>query len=307
MQIDSKVMFGLDKERTYIPGRFVKSPGSGGESALNPGFIDVTGQEVENVGGLISVGSRARPVTVIYNCRPNKTARHTMKYGRVLWEPSEINITDSHRFFPLKDLDLSTIQGIVNTQHAVTFIEESPKEARLFLKQLKGALEKSFKVMFMSKHTMDMCAFLNTHEKENLVLSVSCINLPFCIPIFDARRADGMGIILSAIVPERSENKLIAREEICQIVGNNRTNITHADGASLKRDTRFDSARVEHLESLFGIEEKRRKERDAAPKAEDGKKKKAIKVSRKPFGGGVLSTGTISLTSTSTAVYYNEY
>lgn len=310
---DSKLLFGLKPEIEYIAGRCL----SGAEDypkLLTPGFIESFHEIQEEANGIIYITTGNSPkntgpgINAIFPfCQQGRRSNRSVV---ARWLPTE-NFINRHRFETAEMFNISHLQDTlleVLKTGAITFSTDDIEEASLILMEIRGSISKQFSFYSHFKRSLGTYP-VSTTDPDNLVLMTTFVPLEYCIPIYNRRYVEGMGILLSAVYPRttKSINTLAVAEEILVIVSNHSSNLLQVDGTKIRDCALPDSSRMNHFVSTFSKEGERRRLRGKAPKGQTKKKlvekkTKEVKIETPESAGS--AGGGFTDVSSSYARYY---
>lgn len=151
----------------------------------------------------------------------------------VISQLDEKRIFDDHPIenverFPLDKM--ATINERVKETGAYTFVVEKEKAILEAVKKIPKVSEEAFRVASLMKYEIDTSK--SAGSKLNLL--VSFLDLPYCIPIYDSRYVDGMGMFVALYFPEISEEKqtLFIKHIYAVVLSHHKENVLTIDGGS---------------------------------------------------------------------------
>jgi hypothetical protein len=152
---------------------------------------------------------------------------------------------------------LCDIGNYVTTNAAITFTFSDLNAASIFWKEIPYLCS-------IYKYTSFFYHFgggrKRKNSKEKFIPFVSFIDLPYCIPVFDYRKIDGMGVCCGFINKnEYEENgKIISLTTIVDtlyfILSNHKANILYMDGIKLGDSAKIDTGILSYMSSFIEIE-----------------------------------------------------
>lgn len=225
------------------------------------------------------------------------------------------NLIKEHRLeivdkFPLESLP--QIKEAARERGAVSFIVEKHSEMRKAVEKLDQEAAKVFKYVTCMKYNVG--AGTRKLEEDRLSLALSFIELPYCIPIYNANRVDGVGVIVSLIYQPSSiaMGGLNFRDMYGLVFSNYEDNVFKIDGGSrVNKFSPIPGGLKEHFyssikEDLANISGKS-KSKKAEPAPKEAKKKVKVRASAKKVTYGTTldqyiwsNTSSSSSTTTST-------
>ena len=182
-----------------------------------------------------------------------------------LYALPEKNLIANHKIktIPIFQKDkLKDIKKYVSINGAITFIIPDLVKSANFWLDISDLCSKY-------KYTMSFYHFTRLHEQnyhpftrlrdqeEEFIPFVSFIDLPYCIPIFDHRKIDGMGIRCGLIYKKTYKENGKIRHEIEDIktlyfvVSNYQTNFLHVDGAQIGMPSNINTSIIKELATFI--------------------------------------------------------
>ncbi len=136
-------------------------------------------------------------------------------------------------------------------------------------------------------------------KDDNLLGVISFFNLPYCIPLFNLKKVDGMGVSYCQVPRKISEksNALIRSYRVDVILSNYADNIFVIDGSDVNP---LSPIHRDLYHELKGWTHEEMKTRDKAPTSDHNESKERIYLKANP------SYGATSATATATTVYNNS-
>jgi hypothetical protein len=308
-----KCLFGLNPKLDYIPGKWITSSPGDGPRLFTPGFIEGFHDIQEEANGIIYITAGKSPrnsgpgINTVFPFDGN--IRRSNRTVTARWLPTK-NFIDDHRFETSRMFNIGRLQEVLSEvlkNGAITFATDDVEEASLVLLELRDAISSQFAYFTYFKHNTSMTS-ISTSDSDNLVLLTTFVPLEYCIPIFNHRLVEGMGILLSAVSPRNTKNMghLVVEEEMFLAVSNHSSNLHQVDGSVVRSIKLPDSSRTDHFAKVFAKEGERRKFRAGGLKKQP-KKKPEEKKSKgdKTNWSDLLDKGNMYET-TSTISFYNS-
>lgn len=162
------------------------------------------------------------------------------------------------------------------------------KAMRLFLSQFKY----NHVYTFRSRHYKEVI-----RDKSDTIQPVLTVfNLSFCIPVFNSRKADGIGFSLEFVLPKSSKaaGRVKSFAYIAMLLSQNRENLFYLDGVRIRKDNPISKDTIEQLSAIADVRI-------------GGKKEKKTKKAKTKKTDWLDSEATwTSITDTSTEYYYTR-
>ena len=245
------------------------------------------------------------------------------------------NLLDNHRVKEIDTFEFQRTEEIakfVKSNGSLTLLMSDPESAIHFLRNYNHRLLTAHKYVVLIGHNLSGPSKGLSEEKrsimeDSLTSYVSFLDLPYCIPIFDHRSVDGMGISFGYFWPKETERQraFMFDEELSVVVSNHKRNVLFVDGARVNharyasdgsinhliRIADYEASRrvrlAENIKKMKEKEERKRKEREKQ-QSKKGKAKKtlseeSIKYVYSSRGSSTTTTWSSSDTLTGTRYY----
>lgn len=170
------------------------------------------------------------------------------------------NLTKDHKIKTInafKKDNLYDIGNYVTTNAAITFTFSDLNAASMFWKEIPYLCS-------IYKYTSFFFHFGGSRKRKNLkekfIPFISFIDLPYCIPVFDYRKIDGMGVCCGFMYKnEHEENgKKITSTTVVDtlyfILSNHKTNILYMDGVKLGNSAKISTDMLNYMSNFIEIE-----------------------------------------------------
>jgi len=126
-------------------------------------------------------------------------------------------------------------------------------------------LRKMYKHTTGCYHSKNRVADMRIHSDDVVVPVVTLFDLKFCIPVFNTRKADGMGVLVSCILPNNSKimDQPCITAELAFIVSQYKENVYTVDGERIRSrnnisHSALEWARMALTEKVVGPKKKKK-------------------------------------------------
>jgi len=213
--------------------------------------------------GDFPAGRRFAHAVIPFSLRNGSHPRYKVGVASSIMPIDSKQLIDGHRIEVLDKFPLNSLKEIsimARERGGVSFIIKDRKEMSRTVSNLLKVSKKTFEYVecFKAEHNVSNAA----GHGDNLALSVTLMDLPYCIPIYDSRRVDGVGLIFSLFYPQSTEKKGSLRyHDLCAVLlSNYADNIFKIDGGSVvNRRSGTPGGLAEHLISVIKHDAERAK------------------------------------------------
>jgi hypothetical protein len=197
---------------------------------------------------------------------------------------------------------LRELNKTVDERGGLSFIIKDLTAQRKAVQELIKYAQKSYRYVDCMKYKIDV----NSRETtaDDLILGITFVDLIHCIPVYDARKVSGMGVLVAMFYQEGTERrgKLMHRNIYSAVFSDHEENLYKIDGGSkINEKGTFPSSLTSHFVS--NIESEIRYVQDREKKVASGAAKKSperTKAKRKYAKSTKMSyVSTINYASTS--------
>ena len=175
----------------------------------------------------------------------------------------------------LNNRDLKDIVDFVNLKNSITFMLQNEDNGIEFLEEFHKFV-RTFRYNLLFNYVNNGRIYL--FEDEPLTTSITFLKMADCIPIFNSKKIEGVGVIVS-ILGERSSNE--AKNKACSveatfIVSNYKDNIFIVDGIQIRQNKGIGSEYFADAIATFEKKHERRKKEDVKSHEKKGEVKDEI-------------------------------
>lgn len=134
---------------------------------------------------------------------------------------------------------LSKIRDFVNDNAAITFTLFDPTFASEFFANVPNICSKYKHSTFFYHYGEGLAG--NMRNADDVFVSfVSFIDINYCIPIFDHRKVDGMGVYCGFMYNNAKNGKgSVLIDALCFVLSNHRENLFYTDGAKVAMESKI--------------------------------------------------------------------
>lgn len=162
-------------------------------------------------------------------------------------------ICRTYRTLEIEAFDVAKIKNIneyVKTMAGVSFVIKEKKYRQLLAKQLPHIF-KPFKYSSLFYYDRFNRKWLDGEDDDFLAV-ISFVNLPYCVPIFNTKRVDGMGVSYCQAVRKGSEKRhnLLRSFRLDFVVSNYEENLFVIDGSIVNPVNLVSEAHYREVEKL---------------------------------------------------------
>ncbi len=164
-----------------------------------------------------------------------------------------VKITDEFDF-----KKINKIAEFLKTEGALTILMENPKAAESFISKL-GLFKKEFEYSTFYGHWPGNES--PRVKPDLLTMAITLYDLPCAIPVFNHKKADGMGVTITTFWPKTSEviGTLYSYDEMSFAVNKYSDNLLYIDGTVIAEQGFVENGYVEHFTKILRREVDRRK------------------------------------------------
>jgi len=216
----------------------------------------------------------------VYNARSNQVIE--MRNPTPLVENHKIISMDI-----IKPEQLPDIVGLVKEDGGVTFFLSDPKNALRSLENSMQMLEEFCWVTSVG-YILDQ----NGRYSDEYAGLLSFFHLQHCIPIFNSKMVDGLGMLFQVILPNASAKMgyVVYRSSMAMLAANHRDNLLVVDGCTIRKEGGAPNGLVEHIGKKLCVD-------SSSPKAKAKAKKggmATVSTSYSPWTMDTSSTATFA-------------
>jgi hypothetical protein len=167
------------------------------------------------------------------------------------------------------DIHINEIAERVKEQGAVTFITTNLGAMKYFFKSLDN-VKKEFPFSSIVSHSSPSRGAVSKMPHDELTLQVSIYDIQYLIPIFNPRRASGIGIIASLFWPRWSihSNEFYIKDELVVVVNKTPDNLLFIDGQRQYSEGFVERAYTKHYMGIISGESKNRSQIEKSKRSE---------------------------------------
>lgn len=215
------------------------------------------------LSGEISAGKKFAHAVIPFSPRDGYSLRHKTGVTPQIIRMDSRQLIEGHRIEVLDKFPLNSIRELATMAQergGISFIISDRKEMTRTVNGLIGRAEKVFKYVECMKYETD--AYSRELVGDDLVLSVTFMDLPYCIPIYDTRNMDGVGVMVSLFHPKATERSGSFHHHCiyATVLSNFAENLYKIDGGSkINKQSGFPGGLTEHFASVIKDDAKKAK------------------------------------------------
>lgn len=166
---------------------------------------------------------------------------YTEIYNKNLYPIPQKNLLTKHT---IKTIDMFYIKKIkhikeyVKTDGAITFILNDLSNAKEFFINIPLLCSSAYKYEAFFHHYTGQSNIVRSNENKFMVF-VSFIDINYCIPIFDHRKVDGMGVYCGFMCKNIKTNNNILIDALTFVLSNYKDNLFYLDGSNVSVPTKI--------------------------------------------------------------------
>jgi hypothetical protein len=252
--------------------------------------------------GELPLGKRFAHAVIPFSPRNGFSVRYRVGVLPQIIPTDPKQLINGHRIEILDKFPLNSIREIstvAKERGGVSFIINDRKEMARTVRGLFKSAAKDFK--YVECFGQETNAYGPENMGDDLALSITLMDLPYCIPIYDTRRLDGVGLIASLFYPKSTEKKgdLRYHDIFALVLSNYADNIFKIDGGSkINKRSGIPGGLVEHLTKTIRTDAQKAKSEGKSNQSGSVPKTKAKKAKS---AGGIV---TRQLRGTPMSTYY---
>lgn len=160
---------------------------------------------------------------------------HTKVHAENIYQLPQKRLITGHKVKTINMFEHSKLRGIrdyVNDNDAITFVLDSLVGALDFFSYIPDIMSR-YKYSTHFYHcgtgiTSDM-----KNKDDAFIPFVSFVNINYCIPIFDHRKVDGMGVYCGFMYSNKNSEEFGIIDTLSFVLSNHQANLFHVDGAKI--------------------------------------------------------------------------
>lgn len=221
---------------------------------------------------------------------------YTEIYSENIYPLPQKNLIVGHKVKTINFFDTDKIHGIrdyVRENNAITFVLRDLREAASLFQNIPIVLSKYKYSTLFNQHG----GISSKGAKEPIgefITFASFVNINYCIPIFDHRKVDGMGVYCGFMHRNMNNTFSYTTNSMCFILSNYGENLFYTDGASIATRTEINTEVLKYMLQRIKCEidaermQKIESESDKIGKTKPNKKGVPIQTSDKGAAGSSL-------------------
>ena len=164
---------------------------------------------------------------------------------------------------------LRKIRDFVKDNDAITFALFDATNASEFFANIPNICSGYKYSTFFYHHGEGSAGYMRNAD-DVFVSFVSFIDINYCIPIFDHRKVDGMGVYCGFMYNNKDGKGSVLIDVLCFVLSNHRENLFYTDGAKVASESKISSDVLKYMIQRIELKSKCKIEESVT-----GKKKKA--------------------------------
>lgn len=187
------------------------------------------------------------PVWFPFPTQIGKTAgTYAEIYYKNIYPLPQKNLITNHKVKVIKifeGIKFCDVKNFVTTNAAITFVMPDLLHAYNFWLNIPNLCSKYKYTLFLSH----LGGSRNRRiDNDKFIPFISFIDIPYCIPIFDHHRVDGMGVYCG-FMSKSHNKKTMFIDTLCFIVSNYRTNLFYLDGVTIGTPTKVNTNTLKYM------------------------------------------------------------
>lgn len=194
--------------------------------------------------------SRSVPVLFPFSPRAGVTPGTCIKiHSKNIYELSQKNLIVGHKVKTIDTFNikkLKKIKDFVKDNAAITFALFDASNAINFFANIPDICSRYSHSTFFYHYGDGLSGYIRNTD-DVFVSFISFIDINYCIPIFDHRKVDGMGVYCGSMYNNKKDKGSVLIDALCFVLSNHRENLFYADGANVATESRISTDVLKYM------------------------------------------------------------
>jgi len=256
---DPRPILGIQPSDKNVSAGVLVSSSGGGPPALMPGTVPESffeGMVKDKHGIWRSKRHTARYATFMWpiNGRNQRDHFGAMDFS---WFATDNDFVSSHKFVDVPGFDFKKTDRLLNyvqANNSISLVIDNMKAAAGFFGAFRKKMSNEFPVYRHVQHSMPERG--PSTKDDRLVLVLTFMNMPLCIPIYNTRKVNGMGLNAALLWEKSTESSKRVRmeEEFWILMSHEAANVLSIDGARFSSNQMTSGAVLDHIKHAAQLE-----------------------------------------------------
>jgi len=213
--------------------------------------------------------SRSVPVLFPFSPRTGVTPGTCIKINsKNIYELPQKNLIVGHKVKTIDKFNvknLKKIRDFVKDNAAITFALFDASNAIDFFASIPDLCSRYNHSTFFYHYGNGLSGHIRDAD-DVFVSFVSFIDINYCIPIFDHRKVDGMGVYCGLMYNNKKNKGSILIDVLCSVLSNHKENLLYTDGTNIATESRVSNDVLKYMIQRIKLKSKCKMEKAVTDK-----------------------------------------